>query len=208
MSEPKGKSPEVTIDYDPSTAGAAPGAATAKGSSARDRTAAAGWPEVPGYEIVRELGRGGMGVVFQAKQVGLNRQVALKMILAGSFAEPELLMRFKIEAEAAAQLQHPNIVQIYDIGEHEGCPFFALEFVDGGPLDKHLRGTPQTPRVAAELVEILARAIQVAHEKGIVHRDLKPANVLIGTTERTENMEKEKRSGLASVFSVPSVVKI
>src|SRR6516225_524776 len=148
MSETKGKSPEVTIDYDPSTAGAPYGAVTPRQGAARERAAAVGWPEVPGYEIVGELGRGGMGVVFQAKQVGLNRQVALKMILSGPFAEPELLARFKAEAEAVAQLQHPNIVQIYDIGEHEGCPFFALEFVDGGPLDKHLRGTPQTPRVA------------------------------------------------------------
>ena len=203
MSESAKKSPELTIDYDPSTAGAWPGAVTPRQGAARERAAAVGWPEVPGYEIVGELGRGGMGVVFQAKQVGLNRQVALKMILSGPFAEPELLARFKAEAEAVAQLQHPNIVQIYDIGEHEGCPFFALEFVDGGPLDKHLRGTPQTPRVAAELVEILARAMQVAHDKGIVHRDLKPANILLST-----KLEKAANDTLSTQHVALSTPKI
>ncbi len=134
---------------------------------------------VPGYEIHGVLGRGGMGVVYQARHVGLNRLVALKMILAGVHASPEHLARFRTEAEAVARLQHPNIVQVYDIGEHEGRSYFSLEYVDGGSLAQRLGGTPQQPRAAAALVQALARAVHYAHERGIVHRDLKPANVLL-----------------------------
>jgi WD40 repeat protein/serine/threonine protein kinase len=139
-------------------------------------------PGVPGFEILSELGRGGMGVVYKAKQLGLNRLVALKMILAGPDASPETLVRFRAEAEAAAKLQHPNIVQIHHIGEHNGLPYFALEYVEGAGLDKHLSGVPQPPGQAAALVEVLARAMQEAHKKGIVHRDLKPANVLLSAS--------------------------
>ncbi len=136
-------------------------------------------PQVAGYEILEVIGHGGMGVVYKARQLGLNRLVALKMILAGMNASPQDLARFRTEAEAVAQLQHPSILQIFEIGEQNGCPFLALEYVGGGSLAEHLNGTPVGPRQAAELVLSLARAVHHAHEKGIVHRDLKPANVLL-----------------------------
>ena len=137
------------------------------------------WPPVAGYKILGELGRGGMGVVYKARQRGLNRLVALKMVLAGAHASAHQLARFHIEAEAVARLQHPNIVQIYEVGEQDGLPFFSLEFVDGGPLDRKLGGKPLPPREAAQLCASLARAMHFAHEHGILHRDLKPANVLM-----------------------------
>jgi tetratricopeptide (TPR) repeat protein len=137
------------------------------------------YPRVTGYRILGVLGRGGMGVVYRAEQVGLKRLVALKMILGGGHAGPEQLARFRAEAEAVARLQHPNIVQIYEVGEQDGLPFFSLELVDGGSLEKQLGKAPQPARAAAELTETLARAVQAAHERGIIHRDLKPANVLL-----------------------------
>jgi serine/threonine-protein kinase len=147
----------------------------------------AGWPAVAGYEIVGELGRGGMGVVYKARQLGLQRPVALKVIRPGGDTDPEALARFRGEAEAVARLQHPNIVQIYEIGTHDGrpfghsavCPYMALEFVAGGSLAQRLGGTPQPARIAAQLVETLARAMHFAHQRGIIHRDLKPANILV-----------------------------
>ncbi len=136
-------------------------------------------PVVPGYEILHELGRGGMGVVYRARHVGLNRTVALKMILAGDHAGPRDLARFKAEAEAVARLRHPNIVQIYDVGEVQGRPYLAFELVEGGSLVQRVRGAPQPARAGARFIEALARAIHYAHERGIVHRDLKPANILL-----------------------------
>ncbi len=135
--------------------------------------------QVPGYEILETLGRGGMGVVYKARQVSLNRVVALKMILSGPHAGSEALARFGMEAEATARLQHPNIVQIFDVGNHAGMPYFVLEYCGGGTLADRLRGTPLPPREAAQTVARVARAIQAAHERGIVHRDLKPGNVLL-----------------------------
>jgi len=137
--------------------------------------------EVPGYEILGVLGRGGMGVVYKARQVGLKRLVALKMVLAGGHAGPEELARFRLEAEAVARLQHPNIAQVYDVGEVRGLPYFSLEYCSGGSLSQQLDGTPRPPKEAAQLVEVLARAVHYAHERGVVHRDLKPANILIAT---------------------------
>jgi serine/threonine-protein kinase len=135
-------------------------------------------PSLPGYEILQVLGRGGMGVVYKARQISLNRVVALKMILGGAYAGRHVLARFRIEAETVARLQHPHIVQVYEIGAHDGRPFMALEFVDGS-LAKRLGGTPRPARQAAQWLETLARAVQYAHQQGIVHRDLKPANVLL-----------------------------
>ncbi len=139
----------------------------------------AGSAVVSGYEILGELGRGGMGVVYKARQVGLGRTVALKMILSGAHAGADDLDRFRGEAEAIARLQHPGIVQVHDIGEKDGLPFFSLEFVEGGSLADRLDGTPWPPRKAAALVETIAGAVHEAHKAGIVHRDLKPANVLM-----------------------------
>ena len=151
------------------------------------RPAASAGKIIAGYEILATLGRGGMGVVYKARQAGLNRLVALKMILGGYEDEPGTLARFRSEAQAVAQLQHPNIVQIYEVGEHEGKPFFSLEYVDGGTLAHFLRHTLPPARQSAQLMETLARAVHFAHQRSIVHRDLKPANVLLQSAEcRTE----------------------
>jgi len=140
-------------------------------------------PSVPGYEIVSELGRGGMGVVYQARQVRLKRSVALKTLLAGALAGPHEMARFRAEAEAVARLQHPNIVQIYEIGEHNGLPYFSLEYIRGGNLAHRLTRGALPFRQAAELVETLARAVHFAHQHQVIHRDLKPANILLETGE-------------------------
>jgi serine/threonine protein kinase len=136
-------------------------------------------PEVAGYEILGLLGRGGMGVVYEARQLGLDRTVALKMVSAGFQAGPKELARIRVEAAALARLQHPNIVQIYDVGETAGQPYFVFEFVAGGSLAQYLRGTPQPARPAARFVDTLARAVHAAHAGGVIHRDLKPANILL-----------------------------
>jgi WD40 repeat protein len=136
-------------------------------------------PRIDGFELIDELGRGGMGVVYRARQLRPNRLVALKMISAGVHAGPRELERFRREADAVAQLQDPHIVQVYEVGEQDGHPFFALEYVAGGSLDRNLAGIPQPPVAAAEFVEQLAHAIHHAHQRGIVHRDLKPANILL-----------------------------
>ncbi len=138
-----------------------------------------GPPQIPGYEILDVLGRGGMGVVYRARHIKLDRPVALKMVLAGGHASAQDLARFRTEVEAVARLRHPNVVQIYEVGEHGGLPYCALEFINGGSLSTHLNGTPVPPMYAAELVETLARAIHAAHQAGIIHRDLKPANILL-----------------------------
>ncbi len=132
-----------------------------------------------GYEILEERGRGGMGIVYKAHQRRLDRPIALKMLLAGNYAAPRELDRFRREAEAIARLQHPNIVQIHEIGEHEGRPYLALEYVEGDSLARHIDATPQSAIRSAQIVAILARAIHEAHCLGIIHRDLKPANVLL-----------------------------
>jgi eukaryotic-like serine/threonine-protein kinase len=138
-----------------------------------------GLPEVAGYEVLGELGRGAMGVVFKARHFKLNRIVALKMVLAGSHARSTDLVRFLAEAEAAAQLQHPHIVQVHEIGRHASLPFLSLEYVDGGTLSQKLQKTPLQPRQAAQWIVTLARAVHYAHQHGIIHRDLKPGNVLL-----------------------------
>jgi WD40 repeat protein len=180
------------------------------GGASRPPGADGGTPvAVPGYEILGELGRGGMGVVYKARQTSLKRLVALKMVLAGGHAGPEELARFRSEAEAVARLQHPNVVQIYEVGEHDGRPYFSLEFMDGGSLAGQLAGRPQPPAEAAQLVETLARAMHHCHQAGIVHRDLKPANVLLrrkNQEPRTKNQEADADSlDLGSWFFEPKV---
>ena len=137
------------------------------------------WPRLPGYEILGELGEGGMGIVYQARQVGAGRVVALKMIRPGLYAGPDHLARFRREAEATARLQHPNIVQILDVSESAGQPYFSLEYCGGGSLAEKLAGQPLVAREAARLMEQIAAGIQAAHQKGVIHRDLKPGNVLL-----------------------------
>jgi tRNA A-37 threonylcarbamoyl transferase component Bud32/tetratricopeptide (TPR) repeat protein len=153
-------------------------------------------PRIPGYEVEALLGRGGMGVVYKARQLRLNRPVALKMLLAGAYAGPHERARFQREAEAVAGLRHPNIVQVYDVGEHEGWPYFTMEFVEGGSLAHALAGAPQPARQAAALVGTLAEAVHAAHQGGIVHRDLKPANILL----TADNTPKVADFGLARHF--------
>jgi WD40 repeat protein len=171
-----------------------------------------GPPAVPGYEILGELGRGGMGVVYKAHQLKLARLVALKMILAGGHAGPDDLTRFRAEAEAVARLSHPNIVQIFEVDDLAGLPYFSLEFCPGGSLDQKLKGTPLPPAQAATLVETLARAVHAAHLKGVVHRDLKPANVLLaedGTPKITDfglakRLGEAGRTATGAVLGTPS----
>jgi len=153
-----------------------------------------GWPSLPGYEILGPLGRGGMGVVFKARQLRLNRLVALKQLRCADARESA---RARTEAEALARFQHPNIVQIHEVIEHEGQAYLALELVEGGGLDKKLEGKPLPPYEAAALLQILARAVEYAHVQGIVHRDLKPANILL----RTDGIPKITDFGLAKLLA-------
>jgi serine/threonine-protein kinase len=139
----------------------------------------AAFPRVPGYEVKGVLGRGGVGVVYLARHLRLNRPVALKMLLAGPFAQPVERERFLREAQAVAALSHPNVVQVHDCGEHDGRPYFTMELMEGGTLARRLAGTPLPARDAAALVAALADAVGAAHTAGVVHRDLKPSNVLL-----------------------------
>ncbi|HEY7427883.1 MAG TPA: protein kinase, partial [Gemmataceae bacterium] len=141
---------------------------------------------IPGYEILGELGRGGMGVVYKARHLALGRVVALKMVLAGAHAGAEQRRRFRAEAEAAALLSHSHIVQVYEVGEHDGCPYFSLEYIEGRNLQDILSEFRPAPAESAALVEQLARAVDYAHRRGVVHRDLKPANVLLSFSRDAE----------------------
>jgi hypothetical protein len=141
-------------------------------------------PTVPGYEILTVLGRGGMGIVYQARDKRLDRLVALKMMLAS--AEATERSRFRTEAQAVARLQHPHIVQIYEVGEHDGLPYIALEYIEGGNLKDRLADNPLPADQAARLVEVIARAVHFAHQRGIIHRDLKPANILLAPIPKSE----------------------
>ena len=165
------------------------------------------------YELLEEIARGGMGVVFKARQVKLNRIVALKMILSGELAGEEEVQRFKTEAEAAANLDHPGIVPIYEIGEHNGQHYFSMGFVDGVSLADRVKDGPLPPREAAELVKKVAEAVAYAHDKGVIHRDLKPANVLLdrngeprvtdfGLAKQVESDSDPTRTG--AVMGTPS----
>ncbi len=142
---------------------------------------------------MKKLGEGGMGIVYKARQVGLNRLVALKMIRTEGNLRPDRFARFQIEAEAVAQLRHPNIPMIFEIGKVSHWPFVSLELLEGGTLKDRLNGTPQAGRAAAELIATLAETIQAAHRVGIVHRDLKPSNILFSV----EGVPKITDFGLA-----------
>src|SRR6185369_3580632 len=135
--------------------------------------------ELGDYELLEEIGRGGQGVVFRARQKSLNRNVALKVIGLGQWATPAHLKRFRLEAEAAASLDHPYIVPIYEVGEREGQCYFSMKFVEGGQLDEVVKHKPVSIRQAAELIAKIARTVHYAHEHGILHRDIKPGNILL-----------------------------
>src|SRR5262245_44948131 len=135
--------------------------------------------ELGDYELLDEVGRGGQGVVFRARQKSLNRIVALKVIGLGQWATQTHLKRFRLEAEAAASLDHPCIVQIYEIGERDGQCYFSMKFVEGGQLDEVVKQTPISIRQAVELIAKVARTVHYAHEHGILHRDIKPGNILV-----------------------------
>ena len=172
-----------------------------------------GLPQVAGFEVLEVLGEGGMGIVYKARQVRLDRLVALKMIRAGAGARSADLDRFEAEARAVAAIEHPNIIRIFEIGEYGGLPYFSLEFLAGGSLARRIGGKPQPVGEAAQIIEVLARAMDVAHRRGIIHRDLKPANVLIATdgtikiadfglAKRLEEDSGQTRSG--SILGSPS----
>ena len=170
-------------------------------------------PNIPGYEILGELGRGGMGIVYKARHLTLKRTVALKMLRDGDFAGPEELARFRSEAEAVARLHHPNIVQIYEIGEHRGKPYFSLEYVEGGNLAVLAAGRPLPAPQSAHLVETVARAVHAAHARGIIHRDLKPANILLQIADlRLQNEDLQSPDVLSPESKIlnlqPAIPKI
>jgi serine/threonine protein kinase len=198
---PQDQAPPVTAGLDVNVPTPPPAAETA-----------ASLPAVPGYEILEMLGRGGMGVVYRARHLALKRTVALKMILAGGHAGTDERARFQGEVQAVARLSHPNIVQIYEVGEHEGLPFCALEFVAGQSLAQKLDGNPCAPMEAARLVETLAAAVHAAHMKEVVHRDLKPANVLLawdGTPKITDfglakKLDEARHTASGAVVGTPS----
>lgn len=141
-------------------------------------------PRIPGLNLIRPLGRGGMGIVYLAYQADLNRHVAVKLLLSGEFASKTQRARFRAEAQAAASLRHPNIVQVDDVGEYQGQPFLVMEYVEGGTLEQYSKLNPLTPVDSARLIQTLANAIHEAHLNGIVHRDLKPGNILLAKPSR------------------------
>ncbi len=157
-------------------------------------------PSIDGYEILGELGRGGMGVVYHARQVSLGREVALKIVLAGAHAAWSERSRFRVEAETAARLKHPHVVPIYEIGEQGHLPYLAMEFVEGGSLAQAMAVRPLAPEQAAGMAETLARAMDYVHHRGVVHRDLKPANVLL----TSEGIPKITDFGLAKWLDTSS----
>jgi serine/threonine protein kinase len=199
--------PGDEIAPDPSRACTEPGTSRLATRQREPSDGRAELPQVAGYEILEEVGRGGMGVVYRARQKSLEREVALKLILAGSHAGATEMGRFRTEAQAIARLQHPNIVQIYEIGEQHGLPFLALEFCADGTLEQKLQGTPWPAREAAQLIETLARAVQAAHERQVIHRDLKPANILLQIADsRLQIADLSRQSAICNLQSaIPKI---
>ena len=156
-----------------------PNDATALSDNKKTACAAAMLGELGDYELLEEIGRGGQGVVFRARQRSLNRTVALKVISLGQWASKAHLKRFRLEAEAAAHLEHPGIVPIHEVGERDGSCYFSMKFIEGGQLDEVARRAPMSIRQAAELTAKVARIVHYAHEHGILHRDIKPGNILL-----------------------------
>jgi serine/threonine protein kinase/WD40 repeat protein len=166
----------------------------------------AGLPEVPGFELLGEIGRGGMGVVYKARHRRLNRLVALKMVLAGAAADPRTVQRFLFEAEILARVQHPQVVQVFEVDTYHGpggvpVPYLAIELLEGGSLSKRLRGGPLGTRAAAELVEGVARAVHAVHAQGVIHRDLKPGNILFPESgvRSQESGDRRQETGIAAL---------
>ncbi len=141
-------------------------------------------PSFGDYEPLAEIGRGGMGVVYRARQISLDRPVALKMILRGALASGSDVARFRVEAESAARISHPNIVPVFEVGERDGQPYFSMQLVEGTTLSQKLADGPLSPREAASLLALVCRAVAEAHQNGVLHRDLKPSNILIDATGR------------------------
>lgn len=172
--------------------------------SARRRSVSEGTPpsgsSFSNYELLESIGEGGMGVVYKARQRGLNRIVALKMIRSGSLASESEVKRFRSEAQAAARLQHPNVVAIHEVGEHEGRPFFTMDFIEGQNLAQVAQGTPLAAERAARYVHTIAEAVHCAHQLGILHRDLKPANILLDRNDQPRITD----FGLAKRFDTDS----
>jgi serine/threonine protein kinase/WD40 repeat protein len=195
----------------PTTVPAAPTAAK-EGDPGADPTPFPSGEIVAGHEILGELGRGGMGVVYQARHLRLGRVVALKVLSAAAHASPAQRARFQAESQAVARLQHPNIVQVFEVGEHGGLPFFSMEYFAGGNLAQRLAGTPLDAGAAAAITETLARAVHYAHERGIVHRDLKPANVLLAVDGCQSSVAGEETPAHTSQTTdnrqLPGILKI
>ncbi len=169
-------------------------------------------PVIPGYEIIRELGRGGMGVVYEARQQRLNRHVAVKVLLGGRYATAKSQERFKAEVDAIGRMQHPNLIQVFDVGEHDGRVYYSMEYLAGGSLEDRIANIPWPARKAAEILKILADAIEAVHQQGVIHRDLKPANILLTTSDATNarwgvdgfGIPKISDFGLAKRTDVPT----
>lgn len=213
VSLPGGMPPAPPPETDdlPRTTSLVPGAPAAQGTVTAGKSLAAIGP----YVVQRELGRGGMGVVYLARHEKLGRVVALKMILAGNQAGEEAQQRFLVEAQSIARLSHPGIVTVYDIGEHDGMPYFSLEYIPGNSLSRFIAEKPLEPKAAAMLTAKMAAAMQYAHERGVLHRDLKPANVLMaddetpkitdfGLAKQIEGIQEAELTQSGAIMGTPS----